>query len=62
MQPTKKDLDNFANLLTKEQAAVRIGKSCETLERLVRLDKVPMVKFGRRCVRFRPSDLDGVAT
>jgi len=44
-------------LITKAEAARRLGVSLRFLEILLRRRQVPLVRLGRRCVRIDPAEL-----
>lgn len=48
--------------LTVEQAAERLGVNPSTIRYWVKTRGLPVVRLGRRCVRYQVEDLDSWAT
>lgn len=49
-----------AALLTKAQVAERVGVCPKQVERLVSAGRLPAVRLGRRCVRYRAADVEAL--
>ena len=52
---------NIPVLITKKDAAQRLGLCVRMIEKLVAAGRLRCVKISRRAVRFRPCDLDAFA-
>ena len=46
------------NLITKKEAAARLGVSVRTFERLVRQGKLRIICISIRCIRVAPQEID----
>jgi excisionase family DNA binding protein len=51
------DLEHVAPLLTAHEVADVLGVGLRTIRRMVRRGELPIVRIGRRSIRFRPEDI-----
>ena len=53
MNPNQAETFNSAELLTKEAVAKHLQLSTRTINQLIAIGALPVVRLGRRTVRFR---------
>ena len=47
-----------APLLNRKEAGIILGVSLRTVDELIATGNLPVVRFGKKCVKIRPSALD----